>query len=112
MKEERGGRRRVSPACWMDRPCRGCAVRGCPWPECQRWREWFARAWSRVNRYAWEVMDRAGRERAGKLLVALPHEDPCRGCPCSSWCDKPCAWRLLWWDRAMERLRNTMAGAL
>lgn len=90
------------------RPCHGCYEAVCPGVECGKWQIWFLEAWSGVNRYAWDQMDRQGRIAPEKFQYELPHmvRSPCVDCLCRAWCDTPCSLRLQWWDRNVGKGRR------
>lgn len=92
------------------RPCSKCTTPYCNTP-CDRYRNYFRRKWKQINDYIWRYQNEKGKPRP--FHYPHPHEatlqnDPCRSCPCRSWCDTPCTLRLQWWDIKMAQLRKAL----
>ena len=82
----------------MKKPCNLCIERNCPQEGCRAWQDWFLSRWEDVHEAAWQAVDESWKRRRDYFTYELPHlrRCPCAGCPCESWCRKPCAGKRIW----------------
>lgn len=98
-------------------PCDTCRRDLCLDRDCPRWKKWFKSNWNKtvknLRKEAWKQQDDIGKQRhPTKFVYKLSQEmtDPCKGCICEPWCDKPCSQRFAWWKHRIGMVRKNLMG--